>query len=144
MESLLLRQVVQSVAQGRARPSLSALYAWRYAVRGAGSAARLGDMADVVTTGAFARGGERDERLLDGVDDDGVGEMGGIGLASVIAGEAADSSLASASLDFLASPSIALSFGSRSGEGGAVEEGFVESAAPDASGEGMEVDSSRD
>jgi len=69
--------------------------------------------------------------------------MSGLGLASAAAGEAADKSLASASLDFLASPSIALSFGGLSGEGGVVEGRFVESAALDASGEGMEVDSSR-
>ena len=64
-------------AQGRARPSLSALYAWRYAVRGADSAARLGDMADVVTTGAFARanaGFAFDAQLIDVDGDTGGGE----------------------------------------------------------------------
>ena len=133
------------VAPGVAEPSPALLRGVSFSRgsiprRAARSGARAG-----APSGASAGRGDRDERLHDDVDDDGeFGEMTGLGLASAVAGEAPDSSLTSASLDFLASPLIALSFGSRSGEGGAVEGGFVESAFPDASGEGMEVDRSRD
>ena len=133
------------VAPGVAEPSPALLRGVSFS-RGSipRRAARSGARA-VAPSGASAGRGDRDERLHDDVDDDGeFGEMSGLVLASAVAGEAADSSLASASLDFLASPSVALSFGGHSGEGGAMEGGFVESASPDASGEGMEVDSSRD